>query len=176
MIQSSDLSVTDFAIFLQLLPENVRNYIVDLPQDELLKSMDFLPETIAPTGRILKFTLYDYLGKDAPNNDGEKDLSGICASFLFSLDEGATVTVHEHKDTKSPTDAIEIYIPKTPDITDHLGKPLTTTPCLFGQTHGIGKMPIHSLVYTLKADRNNTKKINVPSPYPIKETTSELDR
>ena len=178
MIKKTDISVTEFAIFLQLLPEQTRNYILNLEQDEFLKSIDLLPESIAPTGRILKFTLYDYLGKDDPSKDDRTDRSGTCISYLFSLDEGATIRLHEHSDNHKPTDAIEIYKAETPNITDHLGKPLSTTPCLFGEQHGIGKMPIHSLIYSQKADRNNTTKIDVNSPYPVQKqnTNTELDR
>ena len=166
MIKSTDITMGDLLALLNALPEHHRRFLVPQNIDELYNSMDFLPKNLAENGKILKLTIHDYLGRSAPININGKDLSGLCIAYLFSLDNGATVATHEHKDTGMPTDCIEIYLPITPRITTLSGDPLPQTPCLLGQSHNIGPMPKHSLIMTIKADRYHTKMIGVDSPYP----------
>lgn len=173
MIQKSDLSEKDLNAFIDAVSKTTQIDLSQLPLDTLLQSMDFLPENLAPTGGVLKYTLYDFIGKSCKQDDKR---TGVCAGFLFALKDGATINPHEHKDTGSPTDTIEVYKPLTPEMTDHLGNPLTTTPCLLGETHGIGPMGYGGLVQTLKSDRDHTINIGVPSPYPKRETNKDLDR
>lgn len=168
MLSKEQLSDEILNIFIQSLDERTRQIISKKPLDEIRQSLDLLPESLAPTGRILKYTLYDNIGKTSKK---PSITDGVCAGFLFALDEGATVSEHEHPDKHQPTDTIEIYISQRLGMVDHLGNRLTTTPCLLGQKHGIGSMHQYDLVKTLKADRNHTSNIRVPSPYPSEEQT-----
>lgn len=172
MISPSDLTPLELSKLLNKLPTQIRSKFECQPLSTLLESMDFLPTTIAPTGKVLKLTIYDYIGKKNPDRDLE---SGLCLAFLFTLEDNATIAKHEHQDTGKNTDTIEIYNPLTPGITDLSGQELTKKPCLLGESHGINPMPIHSLILTIKSDRENAEKLGIPSIHPQKNNIGQTN-
>jgi hypothetical protein len=132
------------------------------PIQSLLMNAELLPDTIAK-GRVLKVTFYDFLGKeDSEKNSNKKDRSGTCRGLLYALDDNVQILEHEHKDTGSPTDNIELYsVPDDlykdlngdPLVKDLNGNPLSKNICLIGNQHGISSMRKGAIVDTLKIDR-----------------------
>ena len=151
-----------------LLPEN---------DDALIESMELLPDTISE-GRIIKITLYDFLGKEDDENLGR---DGTSAGLLYVLDDGACVKRHLHDKNMETYVSIE-----KPLVMEEYNRPkvkekslekyndenieLGYNICQIYREHELGPLPKGTIIGTFKVDKDKILEYFKP-----REKQSEID-